>query len=168
MFKKTHYETNASVEHIILVMRKLLLLSVMTIGMIASGTAQMAIPGAIFTSNQARFNGRKVTIKNVQVLPETTTNSNVAVAPINPNPVSINPGNIGPIGQVSLNCRAPRGFSTVNILFLEEPDFQGCFFVEGVMYKELMRSLGGQATDAQITFRGDSRIGYHITMFKLQ
>lgn len=140
----------------------------MTIGMIASGIAQMAIPGAIFTSNQARFNGRKVTIKNVQVVPETITNSNVAIAPINPNPVSISPGNIGPIGKVSLNCTAPRGFHTVNILFLEDPDFQGCFFVADVMYKQLMRELGGQSVDAEITFRGDSRIGYHITMFRLK
>jgi len=151
-------------------MRKLLLLAVMTIGMIASSVAQMAIPGAIFTSNQARFNGRKVTIKNVQVVPSSSTfNNQTAVAPIGPSTSAVTgPGNVGPIGQVTLNCRAPRGFSNVDILFLEEPDFKGCFFVADVMYKELMRQIGNESTDAQITFRGDSRIGYHITMFKLQ
>jgi len=149
-------------------MRKSLLLAVMTIGMIASSVAQMAIPGAIFTSNQSRFNGRKVTIKNVQVLPEVIASNNTAVTPLNPtSPVSVNPGNIGPIGQVSLNCRAPRGFHTVDVLFLEEPEFKTCFFLADVMHKELMRQIGNEATNAKITFRGDSRIGYHITFFEL-
>lgn len=153
-------------------MRKLLLIAVMTIGMVASSVAQMAIPGAIFTTNQSRFNGRKVTIKNVQVLPESISTNQMAVTPLTTNggavsiPTPTAPV-VGPQGSVGIVCNPPRGYKEVNILFLEEPEFKSCFFVADVMYRELMKQTGGQATDAQITFRGDSRIGYHITFFKL-
>ena len=33
-----------------------------------SAMAQMAIPGGVFASNPARFDGRKVTIKNIEII----------------------------------------------------------------------------------------------------
>jgi hypothetical protein len=35
------------------------------------------------------------------------------------------------------------------------------------MYNELKRQAGGQKIDAQITFQGDSRVGYNVTFYKI-
>jgi len=151
-------------------MRKLLLLAVMTIGMIASSVAQMAIPGEIFAQNPARFNGRKVTLKNIKVTSSNFAGSAVsgpAIAPVGGS-VVLTPGAIGtPSAPNVTPCRPPRGFSQVEVFFKGEPDYKGCFFMADAMKSQLDRELGGQDVDAQITFRGDYRTGYNVTFYRL-
>jgi hypothetical protein len=48
-------------------MKKLALI-LLAIGMIGASYSQMAIPGEVFASNPARFNGRKVAIKNIEIV----------------------------------------------------------------------------------------------------
>jgi len=153
-------------------MRKFLLTALVTIGMIGSSVAQMAIPGVVFADNAARFNGRKVTLKNVQVdmtSQMSISTGAIAPAPLNGPTTALTPGTIGPVGPTSVQspCRPPRGFSKVDIKFLEKPEFKTCFFMSDVMYNNLKREAGGQSVDAQITFRGDSRTGYNVTFYRL-
>lgn len=146
----------------------MLLTVVLTIGMIGSTFGQLAIPGAAFADNPTRFNGRKVTVKDVVLKSNiTTVNSNsVVIAPLNNTPINI--GNIGPVNQNRmLPCRPPRGFSQVDVLFIEKPDYEGCFFMMDSMYKQLQRDLGGQNVNAKITFRGDARTGYNLSFYRL-
>ena len=49
-------------------MKKLTLLFAVAFAVVGSAMAQMAIPGEVFAGNPARFNGRKVTIKNIEIV----------------------------------------------------------------------------------------------------
>lgn len=148
-------------------MRKFLLTALVTIGMIGSSVAQMAIPGEVFASNPARFNGRKVTIKNVEVVKTDLHGSGPSIG----GPAgSLNaaPGPVGsPSQPVMVPCRPPRGFSEVSLFFKGAPEYKGCFFMADSMKDQLMRECGHENTPAQITFRGDSRTGYNVTFYRL-
>jgi hypothetical protein len=152
-------------------MKKLVLLSLLAIGMIGSSVAQFAIPGAAFADNPSRFNGRKVTLKDIKVNFTdlvVTPVSAVAPAPL-AGPVqmpTVAPGPNG-TGNVAVRCNPPRGFSQVNVDFNAAPNYKGCFFMADQMYNELKRQTGGQSVDAQITFRGDARTGYNVSFYKL-
>ena len=148
-------------------MRKLFLLAVLTIGMVASSVAQMAIPGEIFAENPARFNGRKVTLKNVEVVNSNNAHQpGIVAGPVGP--IQAAPGAVGtPSAPNVTPCRPPRGFSQVSVFFKAAPEYQGCFFMADAMFNQLMREVGHENTPAQITFRGDSRTGYNVTFYRL-
>tara|TARA_S200002703_G_scaffold1109_2_gene1908 strand:- start:1056 stop:1481 length:426 start_codon:yes stop_codon:yes gene_type:complete len=138
---------------------KKFLLSLLAIGMMGSSVAQMAIPGGIFADDPTRFNGRKVTVKNIQIdFADLDTQYGITTPP-------------GPIGTPTkpliAPCRPPRGFVKVKVFFLEKPEYDACFFMVSSMYEQLKRETGGVTTDARITFRGEPRIGYHITFYRL-
>jgi len=150
---------------------KKLLLSLLAIGMIGASTAQIAIPSAAFADNPSRFNGRKVTVKDIKLDFTNTVNTSVGVVAPAPlaGPIQIPTAAPGPngAGNVAVRCNPPRGFSQVNITFNSSPDYKGCFFMQDPMYNQLKRETGGQSVDAQITFRGDARTGYNVSFYKL-
>ena len=49
-------------------MKKLTLIFAVAFAVVGSAMAQMAIPGEIFASNPSRYNGRKVTLKNLEIV----------------------------------------------------------------------------------------------------
>ena len=149
-------------------MRKIILSVALTIGMIGATFAQLAIPGEVFGDNPQRFNGRKVTIKNIQLKSEVLAPNQLSVSPSTAINLNAAPGAIGtPTAPNVIPCRAPRGFSAINVIFKAKPDYKGCFFMADAMKKQLDRELGGQTVDAQITFRGDYRTGYNVSFYKL-
>ena len=150
------------------VMKKFLLMALVTIGMIGSSFSQMAIPGEVFASNPARFNGRRVTVKNIEIVKEDAHGAGPSIG----GPAgSFSHGAPGPVGSPTAPptqpCRAPRGFSEVSIFFKGAPEYKGCFFMADNMKTQLDRECGHQSTPAMIEFRGDSRMGYHITAYRL-
>ena len=144
---------------------KKLILGLLAIGMMGSSIAQMAIPAGIFADNPVRFNGRKVTIKNIAIKSEDSHPTTISVLP-GPSNIAVN-GNVGTSQPRVAPCRPPRGFEKVGVFFIDKPEFEGCFFMAKSMYDQLQRELGGHNVNAQITFRGDSRIGYHISFYRL-
>lgn len=150
-------------------MKKISILLVL-FAFVAVSYGQMAIPGITFADNASRFNGRKVTVKEVKLSTEITSISMGAVAPA-PLAGAIQMPTVAPgpngSGNVAVRCNPPRGFKKVNIEFVGAPNYQGCFFMQDAMYKVLERELGGQSVDAQITFRGDSRTGYNVSFYRL-
>lgn len=149
-------------------MKKLLFMLLLTIGMIGSNFAQMVIPGESFAVNPTRFNGRKVAIKNIEIVP----NAHNQHGPIIGGPVgSLQMGVPGPIGSPSAPathpCRPPRGYSQVSIFFKGAPEYNGCFFMADNMKSQMDRECGHEKTPAIIDFRGDNRMGYHITAYRL-
>lgn len=138
----------------------------LTIGMIGSTFAQMAIPGEVFASNPNRFNGRKVTIKNIVIKSESVDTKNSTITgPVN---LNVAPGAVGtPSAPTVTPCRTPRGFSKLDIFFKASPEFNSCFFMADNMREQLYREMGMEDTDAQITFRGDSRTGYMVSFYRL-
>lgn len=152
-------------------MKKLLSLVVLAVAVVGSAVAQIAIPSAAFADNPSRFNGRKVTLKDIKV--DFTNTVNTAVGAIAPAPLAgpiqmptVAPGPNG-AGNVAVRCNPPRGFSQVNVTFNSSPDYKACFFMANAMYNQLKRETGGQSVDAQITFRGDARTGYNVSFYKL-
>ena len=147
-------------------MKKLILTSLLTIGMIASSVAQMAIPGEVFASNPSRFDGRKITIKNIEI-----AKADPHAGPSIGGPAGSFQGAPGPVGSPTAPaahpCRPPRGFSEVSIFFKGAPEYKGCFFMADNMKSQLDRECGHENTPAIISFRGDSRVGYHITLYRL-
>ena len=147
-------------------MKKLILVSLLTIGMVASSIAQMAIPGEIFTSNPERFNGRKVTINNVEVVKTDAHGGPSIGGPASS--LSGGPGAVGAPGAPATHpCTPPRGFSEISVFFKGAPDYKGCFFMADNMKNQLYRECGLENTPAQLTFRGDSRTGYNVTFYRL-
>lgn len=143
-------------------------MALVTIGMIGSSFSQMAIPGEVFASNPARFNGRRVTVKNIEIVKEDAHGAGPSIG----GPAgSFSHGAPGPVGSPTAPptqpCRAPRGFSEVSIFFKGAPEYKGCFFMADNMKTQLDRECGHQNTPAMIDFRGDSRMGYHITAYRL-
>ena len=147
-------------------MRKIILSVALTIGMIGSTFAQMAIPGEVFASNPNRFNGRKVTIKNIVIKSESVgINNSTITGPVN---LNLAPGAIGtPSAPKVTPCRTPRGFSKLDIFFKAAPEYNACFFMADNMREQLYREVGMEDVDAQITFRGDSRTGYMVSFYRL-
>jgi hypothetical protein len=151
-------------------MKKLVTLVVLAVAVVGSAVAQMAIPGEVFGDNPARFNGRKVTIKNIQLVGSAlSSNGSIAPAPLNTVSGPINVGQVGPVAPTATQtpCRPPRGFEKVEVFFKAKPEYKACFFMAANMKAQMDRELGGQNVDAQITFRGDYRTGYNVTFYRL-
>jgi len=147
-------------------MKKLILVSLFAIGMIGASVAQMAIPGEMFANNPSRFNGRKVTIKNVEVVKTDAHGGPSIGGPAGS--LSGGPGAVGTPGAPATDpCRPPRGFSEVSVFFNGSPEFKSCFFMADNMKQQLDREMGHENAPAQLTFRGDSRTGYNVTFYRL-
>lgn len=135
--------------------------------MVGSSVAQMSIPGEVFASNPARFNGRMVTLKNLELVKDSPKNGPFIGGPSG----TLSQGAPGPIGSPTAPqqtpCRPPRGYSEVNIKFIGSPEFKTCFFMADAMKSELDRQSGHENVPIEINFRGDSRMGYHVTLYRL-
>jgi hypothetical protein len=133
----------------------------------AASYAQMAIPGETFSLNPSRFNGRLTTIKNIEIVKGLEKSG----PQIGGTAGSLQQGAPGPIGSptspATAPCRPPRGYSQVDIFFKGDPQFKGCFFMVDAMKAQMERDCALEKTPAQITFRGDSRTGYHITFYRI-
>jgi len=152
------------------IMKKVTTLFAVAFAFIGASMAQMVIPGESFAKNPSSFNGRKTSIKNIQLdFSNKMPGSAGAVAPVGAAGMGAGapaPGAGGQGTQV-VRCNPPRGFSQLDVNFLGAPDFEGCFFMGDVMYNELKRQAGGQKIDAQITFQGNNNIGYNVTFYKI-
>ena len=147
-------------------MKKLILTSLAIIGMIGSSIAQMAIPGEVFAENPARFNGRKVTLKNIEIVKVDPNGGPLIGGPAGTFQGA--PGAAGsPTGPATQPCRPPRGFSEVQVFFKGAPEYKACFFMGDMMKEAIDREMGHENAPALITFRGDSRTGYNISLIRL-
>ncbi len=155
-------------------MKKFTTLFALAFIVVGSAFAQQAISGAIFASNPARFNGRTVTVKNVQLNMTNVTSTTGTVAPgaagVQAGPAGPAHGAPGPngAGTAVVRCNPPKGYQKLDVDFIEEPDYQGCFFMKEVMFNQLKKETGMQEkVDVQLTFRGDAKVGYMVTFYKL-
>ena len=149
----------------------LFLFSIVAFAAGAMAQGAMTVNAVDFTSNPARFNGKTIAISNLVVNLESTTSPS-PVSPVGggaPIPgLSTTPGTPGPMGAGAavIRCNAPRGFHVLDVDFTNDPNFNACFFISEAMYKSLPK--GQPSVRATLTFKGDARIGYTVTMYKLQ
>ena len=148
-------------------MKKLIaLLTVCSLALSAMAQG-LAIPGAVFASNPARFDGRKVTLKTVEIIKiqeagrPSIGGPGIAAYGL--------PGAGGIPSAVSsvAPCNPPRGFAAVEVNFLEETSFKACFFMAENMRDQMYLEVGDQPCAAQITIRGNVGVGYHISFYRI-
>lgn len=149
-------------------MKKITTIIAVAFAVVGSATAQMVIPGETFAKNPASFNGRNVSIKNIQITASTAPVAGVVgpVTPATATPMTVAPGPAG-ASTVPTRCNPPRGFKQLDVDFLAAPGYQGCFFMGDAMFTDLARHSNGKPIDVQITFRGDSRVGYNVTFYRI-
>ena len=154
-------------------MKKFTLFVLSIVGLASAAMAQgaMSVNAVDFTSNPARFNGKTIAISGLKL----NMSSNAPTGAVGPagggapipglatGPAA--PGAMG-AGAPVTRCNPPRGFKSLEVDFTNDPNFSKCFFISEAQYNSLPK---GQAQlTAQLTFKGDDRMGYTITMFKLQ
>lgn len=142
--------------------------------MIGSLSAQSLVVDQVrFSSNPSAFSGKMISVAGVLINPETPTPPApgvMAPAPISPSSVRVSPSAPGaPVppapGAPTVRCNAPRGFVALDVDFPSDPTFQACFFMSQSMFSSLPK--GQNQILSTITFKGDHRIGYTVTLYKL-
>jgi hypothetical protein len=125
----------------------------------------------MFTENPSRYNGKVLTIKNIRL----NLNSNnrtsgiVALPSSQPNGAINAKSGAGTTAMVPASCITPKGFKQLDVVFVEKPDFQSCFFINDALYLQLKKEVKGKTlVDVQLTLRGDNRAGYNIESYRLQ
>ena len=146
----------------------LFVLSIVALASAAMAQGAMTVNPVDFTSNPARFNGRTIAISGVKLDLTAAAAPTGAVSAAGggsaiPGLASA-PGPAG-AGAGVIRCNPPRGFKSIEVDFTNAPSFSKCFFIAEAKYNALPK---GHALTAQLTFKGSDRLGYTITMFKLQ
>ena len=104
-------------------MKKLTLLFAVAFAVVGSAMAQMAIPGEVFAGNPSRFNGSKVTIKNIEIVKADAHGGPSIGGPAGSFQGA--PGAAGtPNAPATHPCRPPRGFSEVSVFFKGAPNLK--------------------------------------------
>jgi hypothetical protein len=146
-------------------MKNLFFIAVMTL--MGSLSAQsLPVDQVQFTSNPAVFNGKMVSVSGILINPNNPT-------PAAPGAISVAPGASVSAGAgtsaaprtPATRCNAPRGFVTLDVDFPADPTFQACFFISQAMFNTLPK--GQDKIQSSLAFKGDHRIGYTITLYKL-
>jgi len=152
-------------------MKKITLFALSIVALASAAMAQgaMTINAADFTSNPARFNGKTIAIAGVKLDLAASAAPTGAVSAAGGGTsipgLSAGAGAPGAVGAGGTRCNPPRGFKSIEVDFTNAPTFSKCFFIAEAKYNALPK---GHALTAQLTFKGSDRLGYTITMFKLQ
>ncbi len=134
---------------------------------------QTVVNGLDFANNPSNWNGKSITIKDIQI--NLTNHQAVAVG----TPASTN-GAISVGGSINaaptppaptpaaIRCNPSKGFRNIDVDFIEKPEFEACFFMSDAMYSELMKKTKGKtAVDVRLTLRGDNTKGYQVTFYRI-
>ena len=144
----------------------LFVLSIVALASAAMAQGAMTVNPVEFTSNPARFNGKTIAISGVKL---DLTDAAAPTGVVNPaRGGALIPGLAsapGPAGAGVIRCNPPRGFKSIEVDFTNAPSFSKCFFIAEAKFNAVPK---GHALTAQLTFKGSDRLGYTITMFKLQ
>lgn len=144
-------------------MKNLFFIAVMTL--MGSLSAQsLEIDPVQFTSKPAAFNGKMVTVSGILINPSNPTPPAPGVISVAPGS-SVSAGAGTSSGTSATRCNAPRGFVTLDVDFPADPTFQACFFISQAMFSSLPK--GQDKIQSSLTFKGDHRIGYTISLYKL-
>jgi hypothetical protein len=148
-----------------MLMKNLFFIAVMTL--MGSLSAQsLPVDPVRFTSNPAAFNGKMVSISRILINPNNPTPAAPGVISVAPG-ASVSTGSGIPVapGAPVVRCNAPRGFVPLDVDFPTDPTFQACFFISQAMFNTLPK--GQDKIQSSLTFKGDYRIGYTVTLYKL-
>jgi len=146
-------------------MKNMFFIAVMAL--MGSLSAQSLVVDQIqFTSNPVAFNGKMVSVSGILINPNNPTPAAPGVIKVAPGAsVSAGSGISAAPGTSASRCNAPRGFVNLDVDFPADPTFQACFFISQAMFNTLPK--GQDKIQSSLVFKGDHRIGYTITLYKL-
>ena len=146
-------------------MKNLFFIAVMTL--MGSLSAQsLPVDPVQFTSNPASFNGKMVSVSGILINPTKPTPAASGVISVaSGSSVSKGAGTSAAPRTPTTRCNAPRGFVPLDVDFPTDPTFQACFFISQSMFNALPK--GQDKIQSSLTFKGDHRIGYTISLYKL-
>lgn len=147
-------------------MKKITLFTLSVFAFMGSIFAQnLQNPTAVeFTSNPAKYNGLTISISGVKLNPKSSVSSvNVNSANGTISAGAGTPSSANNTGTI--RCATPRGFYAIDVDFPNNPSFQKCFLISGAQFNSLPKTQDG--VNASIMFKGDDKVGYTITLFKL-
>ncbi len=144
-------------------MKNLIFIAVMTL--MGSLSAQsLPVDPVQFSSNPTAFNGKMVSVSGILINPNNPTPFSSGVISVAPG-ASVSKGAGTSAGTPATRCNAPRGFVALDVDFPKDPTFQACFFISKAMFNSLPK--GQDKIQSTLTFKGDHRIGYTISLYKL-
>jgi hypothetical protein len=121
--------------------------------------AQTPVKAIDFTNNPEKYKGMTISISGVE-LNTKVTKSVTKIA----SGSTVSTGK-GVASASTLRCKAPKGYSVATVNFPNDPSFKKCFIMKTSVYATL--PINQSAINSTIVFKGDSKISYTITYFKL-
>jgi len=144
-------------------MKKITLLVLSIIALASAALAQTSVNATEFTSNPDRFKGMTISIDGVNLHPNTTV---PGITISGPAVVSRGAGSAPSGNNLVAKCNTPRGYKAIDVDFPSNPTFSKCFYMLESQYNNLPHAQ--DVIKAQITFKGEEKFGYIITLFKLK
>jgi hypothetical protein len=142
-------------------MKKITLFLFSVVALATASKAQTPVNATDFTTNPDQYKGMTISISglefNTEIKKPTSTVAGGGVA--------VTPGKGVKAPIAAARCNAPKGYKVVDVNFPTDPTFKKCFIMKNSIYSSL--PLNQSAVPATITFKGDSKLGYTITLFKL-
>jgi hypothetical protein len=150
-------------------MKKITLLMFSVLALSTASKAQTPVNATDFTTNPDKFKGMSISISGVELntevkAPTGTTVAGGGVVAVGKGAAVATPTTVTSTATVN-RCKAPKGYTIVDVKFPNDPKFAKCFIMKNSVYASL--PINQSAITAKITFKGDSKLGYTITLFKL-
>lgn len=145
-------------------MKKITLFLFSVLALASASKAQTPVNATDFTSNPEKYKGMTISISGVQFNTEIKAPTSTSVSG---GGVAVSPGKGATAAPAAgaTRCNAPKGYKAVDVNFPTDPTFKKCFVMKNSLYASL--PINQSAINATITFKGDTKLGYTITLFKL-
>ena len=154
-----------------------ILLSVMALA--SASKAQNTVNATSFTTNPDQYRGMTISISGVELNTEdvrgdsftvtrgvNTSRSRVKSLAAIPGGSTVSTGKgVSVPAAVKALCDVPKDYKIVDVNFPTDPTFKKCFIMKSSLYSTL--PINQSAIKATINFKGESKIGYTITLIKL-
>jgi hypothetical protein len=141
-------------------MKKITLFLFSILALVSVSKAQTPVNALDFTNNPEKYKGMTISISGVE-LNTKVTKSVTKVA----SGSTVSKGKGAAPSAITLRCKAPKGYSVATVNFPNDPSFKKCFIMKTSIYATL--PINQSAINSTIVFKGDSKLSYTITQFKL-
>lgn len=142
-------------------MKKITLFLFSVVALVSASKAQAPVNAIDFTNNPNNYKGMTISISGLEL----NTESKAPVSSSIAKGSTVSKGKGTSAAASSVRCNAPKGFKAVTVNFPNDPSFKKCFIMKSNLYSTL--PINQSAIKATLTFKGDSKLGYTITLFKL-
>jgi hypothetical protein len=143
-------------------MKKITLFLFSVVAFASASKAQAPVNANDFTANPDNYKGMTISISGVEI--NTAAKTQVAAAAV-ASGSTVSKGAGVSAATSTIRCNVPKGYKVANVNFPNDPNFKACFIMKSSLYATL--PLNQSAINAKITFKGETKLGFIITLVKL-